>query len=369
MDEPSTADTVARLLRGLRLATLLITLVTLFGLDLPLLVANFAAYRSPGLEVAAFVLLSAVAGCAGVFQWRDRPLGRLRWLLLVAVFAASAAALTGVPPALLVEEAEWSYGTIGWFGLLLFADRGVRPVLAFLAAHLAISFGQLVLVGPTDRTSLVGMAMVSVIVLGYQLAVALATVHLHRLARTAREAARREERMRTREAVAGQLHRDRRARFADLATSTVPLLTGLASGLLDPAEDRVRQSFAVEAARMRRLFAERDDVPDRLLHEVRACVDLAERKGVTVALGTWGECPELPLRVRRALTEPVMTSLVTAVAEARVTVVGAGDGVTVSVVTDAPPPERIASTVDDVAVTRLAADGRYWVEATWRAKN
>ncbi|MDI5975262.1 hypothetical protein [Amycolatopsis magusensis] len=355
--------TVSRLFRGLRLATLLITAVTLFGLNLPLLLANAEVYRSFAVEVAAFAVLAVVAAVTGVLIWRDRPLGRWRWPALGAVFAASVAAVSAVPPELVVTEAEWSYGTIGWCCLLLLADHRFTAVLLALAAHQVFSFGQLIAVGQADRLTLAGLATVSILVLGYQLTVAAATAALHRLARLAQHTAVQEERIRTAEAVADQLHRDRRTRFEELATSTVPLLAGLAAGT--PVRDRA--SYAVEAARMRRLFAETDDVDDPLLHELRACAEVAERKGVTVFLGTWGERPELSVPVRRALTEPVAACLAATVAEARVTVLGTPGTATVSVVTDAPPPVRLPSSAQ-VTVTHRESGGKHWVEAAWPAK-
>ncbi|MBN6034755.1 hypothetical protein [Amycolatopsis sp. 195334CR] len=352
--------TVSKLFRVLRLATLLITAVTLFGLNLPLLLANAEVYRSFAVEVAAFAVLTGVAVFAGVRIWRDRPLGRSRWPALALVFAASVAAVFAVPPELVITEAEWSYGTIGWFCLLLLADHRFAAVLVALGAHQLFSFAQLILVGQADRLSVAGLATVTILVLGYQLTVAASTAALSRLARLAQQTAAQEERTRTTEAVADQLHRDRRTRFEELAVTTVPLLARLAAGT--PVRDRA--SYAVEAARMRRLFAETDDVDDPLLHELRACAEVAERKGVTVFLGTWGDRPELPVRVRRALTEPVVACLAGTVAEARVTVLGTPGTATVSVVTDAPPPAPLASS-GQITVTHRESGGRHWVEAAW----
>ncbi|MBN6040306.1 hypothetical protein [Amycolatopsis sp. 195334CR] len=353
--------TVARLFRVLRLATLLITLVFLFALDLPLLLANADAYHSFAAEVTAFAVLVLVTGFAGVRLWGDRPLRWWRWPALAAVFGASAAAVFAVPTEYVGTATEWSNGTIGWLCLLLLADRSLVSVLAALAAHQVFSFGQLVLTGGGDRATLVDLAMITVLVLGCQLTVAAATAAVRRMAQEAAATAAQEDRVRTAEAVAEQLHRDRRLRLANLTTTTVPLLAGLAAGA--PVADRV--AYAVEAARMRRLFAENDDVEDPLLHELRACADVAERKGVRVFLGTWGERPELPVAIRRALTEPVMACLATTVGEARVTLLGAAGSVTVSVVTDAPPPESVRAPAE-VTVTRRESGGRYWVEAHYR---
>jgi hypothetical protein len=43
------------------------------------------------------------------------------------------------------------------------------------------------------------------------------------------------------------------------------------------------------ATQLRRLFAENDDVPDPLVHELSACIDVAERRGLAVSLAVSGE--------------------------------------------------------------------------------
>jgi hypothetical protein len=177
--------------------------------------------------------------------------------------------------------------------------------------------------------------------------------------------ARKAAEVRTAEALAAQIQEDRRARYAALADTAIPLLADLTAGNVDLTDDRVRTRYAVEAARMRRMFAEGDDVPDPLLHELRACLDLAERRGITVHLDTWGERPVPPVAVRRALTEPVVRALAGTASTARVTLLGAADEVTVSIVSDS--PVTVADTDPSVAVTTTTEGDRVWVEATWRA--
>ncbi|GAA2815713.1 hypothetical protein GCM10010452_50030 [Crossiella cryophila] len=356
--------TAAVHLRGLRLATVLITFAGLFGLALPVIVAHAEVYRSLTLELVAFGILLAVAVFCAV---RADP-GRWRWPLLVLVFGAALLALTGVPPELIVSRAEWSFMLLGWFGVLLLLDKGIGAVLAFLLVHAVINVGQLVLVGQADRAALVGLLIAGVTVFGYQLAVAFAAGMLHRIARVAAETARAEARRRTAAVITRELQRDHEERYAALSRTALPLLVDLATGRADPGEERVRRLAAVEAARMRRLFAEGDDVDDPLLHELAACIDSAQRGGVSVQLAVRGPRPPLDLAVRRALTEPALAALVAAASTARVTVVGSANAVTVSVVADAPEPVPVAQ-ADGVVVTNLVNADRVWVEAKWRAQN
>jgi hypothetical protein len=378
MTEPVPLLPVGRLLHGLRLATLAIAVTALLGFALPLLLAHPETYRSLTQQVLAFGLLTAVAVLAGVRIVRDRPLGRARWLMVAAVVGAAVLATTGIPADALMSEEEWSYGVIGWFGLLLLVDHGLAATAAFLGAHTAASFAQLALVGQAHEIA--DLVVVTAIVLGCQLPVLAGAAALRGLVATVSAAASDAERVRTAEAIAEHLHVDRRFRYADLATTCVPLLTDLSTGSADLRDERVCRRYAVAAARLRRLLAEHDEVVDPLLHELRACVDLADRTGVAVYLGTCGEWPTPPLAARRALTEPTLRIIATATAEVRVTLLGSPGGVTVSVVADAridepaggDPEAATASRggtdgLDGVTVSRLVDGSKVWVEATWQA--
>ncbi|UVS78730.1 hypothetical protein [Actinokineospora sp. UTMC 2448] len=349
----------AKLLRWLRFASLLIAMGTLYGLALPLLMANTAVYTSLPRQVWAFCLLTAVALVAGCLIAVDRLAGWPRWVLLAAVAAASGLATTGIRADHLTAEAEWSYGVIGWFAMVLLLDRG-RAAAAFLVAHTVVSFAQAALLGQ----DVVGMVVVAAIVLGCQSPVLAGALALRRIADDVAAARRAREEVRTAEAVAERLHESRLARYADLAGTTVPLLERLTDGSADLSDARVRADYTAEAAKLRRLFAENDDVPDPLLHELEACVDLAQRRGIAVYLGTCGEWVTPPLAVRRALIEPVVWAASAATA-ARVTVIGSAEGVTVSVVADA-PADVAPQAEAPVAVTRMVDGTRVWVEAAWR---
>jgi hypothetical protein len=225
-----------------------------------------------------------------------------------------------------------------------------------------------VAIGGAAAVTFAGAVSVTAVTAAFQLTVGVFAVLLRGIAATAAATARERERIRTAEAVAEQLHADRRDRYASLAESVTPLLGGLASGALDPADEAVRRACAVEAARMRRLFAEDPTAPDPLVHELRACIELAERNGVAVRFAERGERPPMPTRVRRLLTEPAVAVLATAKSTARLTVVGLDGTVTVSVVADAPPDTVPEVGGDGVTTSTVVAEDRIWVEATWRAQ-
>jgi hypothetical protein len=149
--------------------------------------------------------------------------------------------------------------------------------------------------------------------------------------------------------------------------SVAPLLAGLADGTLDPADRGVRHACAVQASRLRRLFAETDDVAEPLLHELRACSYIADQRGVVVDLQTTGRLPRLDREARRALTEAPLLALAGAERHARITVLARSDEVAVSVLVDGTGPAPAAAAEDpEVTVTVLDGGERRWVEARWR---
>lgn len=367
MPEDDTELIATNFLRGLRWAAVGVTLVVLFGLQVPVVLANRDAYTSFALQVVAIAVFAAVAlVVAATIVWHRR-LGRWRWPLVGVVFAASVAATAGVTPRHRFGLAHWSYGTAGWPLVLLTLGSGIGVFAGLLAAHYCVTVAQVVAGGAAAGT-FGGVVSETAVTASFQVAVCVFAVLLRTVAATAARTAREQERLRTAEAVADQLHADRRDRYASLAQSVTPLLGGLASGALDPADEAVRRACAVEAARMRRLFAEDPTAPDPLVHELRACIELAERNGVAVHFAERGERPPMPTDARRLLTEPAVAVLATAKSAARLTVVGREGTVTVSVVADAPLDAVPEVDADGVTTSTVVTGDRIWVEATWRKR-
>ncbi len=370
MPDAASALIADRFQHGLRLAAFGVLATVLFGWHLPSLLASSGVYRPLSIELTSFLLVAAVVVVMGVQVARARPWGRLRWPLLAVVFMASTAATAAVPRGELIGTAHWSWEIFGWFALLLLLDLPVWVLLLALAANLAVTAAAVTLVDGPQRHGLVGLAIGTLAIAGWQVPASAAAAALRRTAAATARIAAEEERLRTAEFVAERLHHDRQVRYGAIAATTGPLLAGLSSGELDPADRAVRRACLIEAARMRRLFAESDDHADPLEHEVRACVEIAERRGVAVHLDVRGTRPALPIPVRRALTEPAITALAEASSSARVTVVGGGDRVALSVValgaaetTDARPAQPSAP--GPVRVTWLTQDGVVWMEAVW----
>lgn len=360
-------QTRAQIMRGLRTAVLCVTAAILCGLSLSNLIRYRADYEPFAVHGGVFLLFAGVLVAESILLVRRADWGRLRLPVLAAVLLGSLLSYLALPDGRVATYTDWVFGAANWIGAVLLLDRPRWALMAFLGAHEAVSLGHLVVFDEADRTSLLRLATSSIGIVGYPLCVAGIGGALHRIARTAAHARWAAEQARTEEATALALHLRRQQRFAELADTTVPLLRGLLSRHLDPEDPSVRQRSAIEAARMRRLFAELDVVADPLLHELRNCVDVAERNGVLVELTARGRWPELPVPVRRELTEAPLAALAVASSHARVSVIGGEDFVSVSVVADGAHREPAQPALPGVRLESHHHEDRVWVEVRWQA--
>lgn len=371
----STADRpylAMALLRNLRVAMSVTVLVILLGLVLPRLLADLPLYRPEWTGPAWFVALLAVAVTDAVLVVRRRSWGAARWPVAAAVLAVSVWVTALLPAPALVGPAHLALGVVGWFGVLLFADQGFDRVLGFLAVHVALTVVQLGMAGRLDRLTLVGLAIVVASTGGFQLTAGAAGAALTRVAATATDAARRRAGTQTAEVVAHQLHLDREERYARLRDTALPLLHGVGDGSLAATDPMVQRRAALEAARMRRLFAEEGDVLDPLAAELGSLVELVERRGVDVRFSAGGQRAVPPHPACRALVEVVGGALLATRRSARVTLSGVGPAVVVSVVADGgapnPPPDgdRHGGQIPGrISTVTIADPQRTWVEARW----
>lgn len=343
--------------RGLRRAIFGITGVVMFGLYLPMLLTHTETYRSLVVEAIAFVVMAAVLVVAGT------PLRRFTAPLLVVVLAAGGVAMAVLDPTMLVDQPNWAYPLGGMLGVLLLMDR-VGALIGFMVAHNMIALGVLVVSGHCDWNTVIALATWASIVMGLEIGIGSVAKALRRVTKRAAAIVIEQERLRMHDAVQTQLQHDREARYADLASTAAPLLAGIASGELDPASPAVRRACATEASRMRRLFAESDDVAAPLLHELRACADMAERNGVQVAVEISGRGVQLSPLQRRLLTDPALAVLAVATGSARVTVTELASSVTVSVVAEVPGDAALPRGPDGIAVDCVRRGDSVWLEAT-----
>ncbi|TDC32622.1 ATP-binding protein [Kribbella albertanoniae] len=362
-----------QLLHGAQLAALLISLFSQFTLSLHRLVSYQDVYRPAWAQTAAFGCLAAVAGIGAFYLLRGKQIPPpVRWCSLGAVLAVSVIGAFTLPPDRLAGAADWSFGLVGWYALFLLADLRLRWFAAFLGVHVGITVIVVLLAGAPTTAEAIGLGIRAISDCGFQLSVGfLLTRLLHGTAPAAGIAAEQEEELRTRERIQEDMQRDHKDRYRALTATTVPLLVGLGHGVLSPHDEEVRLRCGVEAARMRRLFAESDAVSDALLNEVRACIEVAEHQGVTVSLAVRGRPAEVPVSVRRELVDPVAVTLGRTRSTARVTVVWTPGAVRVSVVSEDGATRQTAeadkqATDVQVTVVRTTRGASVWVEASWR---
>lgn len=357
--------------RGGKLAAVGIAFGWHFLVNVPALAGGWDDYRVPWASAAGWVLVTVVGflATARLFYGFAVPV-----LPLVVVLLIVDVLVTAITPGdLIFHNLNWGWGTIGWFAVLLLYDRGIAPLIAVLVTNAVIGFVSVVAsssdAGVAVDLSRFVMYVYGVAVLPIALVAAMGVLRNTAQTAAANETARaalESERL-------GAVHaqRERQERLGMVSEAAGAILTDLATGRADPADPDVQRACALAAARLRRLIAESDDVPDPLLHELRACVDVAERQGVPVDLIAIGDLPPLDVSIRRRLAEPLAATLATARDWARVTVVAQADEVVVSLTTPAtagPAKESHSWPSDGVVDYWYERDeDLVWTQTRWRA--
>lgn len=327
------------------------------------LLPDRALYGSFAFQCAAWLVIAAAIAAGSVRLLRGRTGPPWGWALAgVALAASTAVALDCRGGDLL--RADWAWGAAGWVGVLVLLRRPLAEVAGFLAVEALATFAVLAHAG-LDRAGLAGFITILAQSVAIQLVVAGAARSLGATAREAAQAAQGEAAAREQEVIAGRLRADRLARWAALHETAGPLLRGLAAGTADPADPDIRRACAVEAARLRRLMAESDDSPGPLVHELHACADVAEQRGVAVDIEAVGTLPGVPAHVRRVITDTAIAVLTTARSQARVTLTALAEGVAVSLVADCPDRPALPAAAGGIILEQERDQHNLWVEARW----
>jgi hypothetical protein len=362
---------VSRYAAGMARTIVIIALGWHLANDLP---ATIAGGPKP-VVLAVWLAYAAVAAAGSIAVLRVVTIHPVLRIAGCAVLLAGTAAAHAAERGTLFAFGNWAWGAAGWIALLLFWHRpGARhPIWAFfgfVVANAVISIVALVANGEADRGGLAKMLMVQYGIGALQLTVYVgkwgleATVRRFARDRTATEL------VRAAKLAAEQAHVARQDRYGTARAAAGEVLAGLADGRLDTAEEDVRRRATAAAARLRRLVTETDDVPDPLVHELRAAADVAERRGVAVTVDQVGALPAVPLQIRRALTDAPAWAVAAAGTHARITVVSNVETVTVAVVGDASidqprSDEPVIVRHDDVVVRVDREGGQIWVETRW----
>ena len=358
----STALLVARrYLRGTAIAALAIPACWHLLYDGSMTVLGWGTYRWPWVVAVCWVAY-VVIGAIGAFNIFGRARPGLFWPLAGSALTLVAVVLAACPPLEILRSYDWAWGSIGWLGVIICWRRPVTHLAGFVLANATLVVVGLSVADQLDRITLTRFGMVVIGSCALQLGFAFTAGGVRSIAAAVTQSAVARAAVADRRAVAEAVHTARVDRYEDIREDIRALLTELAGGA-DPGDPLVQQRCRAGAARLRRLLAETDDVPDPLLHGLRAGADVAERRGVEVSLVRVGHVPDLTVETCRALSEAPIAALSNAATWARVTVVGSGDEVVVSVIGDMPGTP--VAPRPGVEITAHTEGARHWVEARW----
>lgn len=336
------------------------------GLDTLLVLRGWPVYEPQVAAAGSWLALTVIQTVGSVLLLRSALSGHTaRWLAGAALVSGVVATAT-YPTGGMIGDVSWAWNTVGWFGVLLLTQRPLWELVALLGANTAVTVAFLAAHDALDHVMVARLLAVTYTTAGVQLTLAYLARQLNDGAREATEIAAGQAERLARATADETVHAERQRRYESLRSTVEPLLRGLAEHRLDPGDTVVRRRAAVEAARQRRLFVETDDTPHPLLHELRACADIAERRGVRVTLLSYGDLPDLPTSARRELAEGTLLVLATAATRARVTVVTTPEDVVVSVVADAPPQTLVESPGPlTVSAQYDQEEDQLWWETRW----
>jgi hypothetical protein len=361
------AEAIQRYARGTAIGAVAIAASWHVANNLFCTVTGWSQYRWPLLAVAAWlvVALFTVLGAVNMLARNARRRIGLALVGLPALLCCVEAVIVATRGPEVISNANWGLDSFGWYAMLLLWRFRLRWFFAALALNWVVSFVVVLATGPVDRIEVSRYVIVMYTSAAAQIVVAGGARLLQRNAERAARASMEQAELDAGRAAAEAVQADRERRYREIGDAVRELLAGLAGGALSPDDPAVQRRCAVEASRLRRLIAEHDDVPSPLVHELRACADVAERRDVAVALEIAGTLPPLPRQVRRALTEAPMHVLAGARSHARVTVFAGAEPreVEVSVVADA--VDGFDPDLSDINVIWSREGDTHWVRAHW----
>jgi hypothetical protein len=324
------------------------------------------AYSSFAFQGAMWLVMALAITAGSVIVLRGAPGWRSAWAVALIALAASTAAAAASPAGQMLAV-NWGWGSAGWTCVLVLLRRRFAELAWFLAAEAIATLGVLEWDG-LHRSDLAGFLAVLAWSTGAQVAVAAGVRALDVAAGQAAAAVRSEHAALERAATTEIIRAARHARRLALQESAVPLVSELAAGTADPGDAQVRIRCAVQAARLRRLLAESDEVPSSLVHELHASADMAERRGVAVEIETAGRLPQVPGPARRVITDAAIAILTAAHSQARITLAAVAAGIAVSFVADTGARVPLPPVGDGVAIEQQQDGGTFWAEARWNSQ-
>ena len=295
-------------------------------------------YRQPAVPVAVWLGM-LVAGGWLVPRARAGRFAGAEALVAVAV-AVTAVVLVGWDRRAhgAGGTADWSVIGTGWLLALVALSRpawvwGSAAALVF-AAHAVLTIHAvgvtplwLARLAATGYTVVVILAVFAALRPAIRTYAAMATRRAWLVSRSAAE-----------RAAAAAVHQDRLTRLALLDRQALPLLRGVAGGMLDPADGDVREQCARQAAALRQALMDRSGHEGRLLAEMEPALSAARARGVPVEVRVVGD-PGPPSAEVAGATLAAVSGVVKTLPPHPVTltVVASEDDVEVFMTFDRPP--------------------------------
>ncbi|MEV1147958.1 hypothetical protein AB0I76_30675, partial [Micromonospora sp. NPDC049799] len=143
--------------RGARVVAVVIALAWHTAIGLPAVLAARADLAGPTLVLACWALVAVTGAVAGLRLLRGEPLPA--WPLAVLLLAVDALVFAAAGDGQLFTAANWVWGTLGWFFVLVLWGRRVTGLLVLLAAHSVIALVAVLVHGATAPADLVRYTM------------------------------------------------------------------------------------------------------------------------------------------------------------------------------------------------------------------
>jgi hypothetical protein len=329
------------------------------------LLHNRQEFSSFAFQGAMWLAMALAVTAGSVLVLREISGWRPAWTVAMIALAASTASAVASPAGHMLAV-NWAWGSAGWIGVLVLLRRRFTELAWFLAAEAGATLGVQVWDG-LHRPNLAGFLALLAWSTGAQVAVAAGVRALGLAASQTAATVQSEHVARERAATAEIIQAARQARWLALQESAVPLIAELADGTADPGDPQVRIRCSVQAARLRRLLAEGDEVPQSLVHELHASADMAERRGVAVEIETAGLLPPVPGPARRVITDAAIAILSAAGTRARITLAAVTAGIAVSFVADTGSVVLRPAIGDGVSIEQQQDGAMLWAEARWNS--
>jgi len=368
--QPGPRESVANVEQPYDRAGLWVAIVVTFGWHLagvaPVVVQSWLKYGLAASGAETWLAFTALGIVAAVAVLRGGGYGLALPFAICPILLAGSVLGSLMAPDGVIGHFNWQFAVAGWFAVLALWRRPLAELLTFYAANVLAGGIILAVSGEANRVSVGRFIALCCGISALQITVFAGARMVTAMARRAAQAEDELARTRSAHIAAEAVQAARRTRYETITGTVTHLLEGLATGQLDLSGRDARQQVAVAVTRLRRYLVESDDVPDQLWHELRACADAAERQGIAVDLvAPVGQVPQLPLVIRRALTEPIISALAATAAKARITIIASADQVAVAILADAQLISPVPCLHEAVECSHDADGEMLWVQARW----